>query len=91
MWDLKFILLNINSKKLQPLIPWDLQDCNIQISKQKGHFWFWVASHSKVLHSKLMKIKCYLEIFTTFGSGFKTKLAIHGSILAHRYKSMSEL
>jgi hypothetical protein len=45
----------------------------------------------KVFTPKFKKIKCYLGIFTIFRSDFYTKLTIHGSILTHRFKSMSKL
>jgi hypothetical protein len=35
---------------------------------------------------KFMKIRCYLEIFTTFGTDFKTKSTIYKSIFIHRFK-----
>jgi hypothetical protein len=40
---------------------------------------------------KIMKIRRYLEIFTTFKRYFKIKLIIHGSILSLRCISMIEL
>jgi hypothetical protein len=46
-------LVEINLKKFQLLIPWDLGDYNIQTSK---FFFFWVLFTVKFCTSKLMKI-----------------------------------
>jgi hypothetical protein len=43
----------------------------------------------KYFTPKLMRIKYYLGIFTTFGIHFQTKLTIHNSILIHRVKIIS--
>jgi hypothetical protein len=59
-------LVGHQPQKIYSLISWNLQDYNIQKSK----FFFGVISHndSKILYSKIMKIKCYLGIFSTFRS-----------------------
>jgi hypothetical protein len=40
LWELEFSLLDINLKKLEPLIPWDLQEYNVQTPNFffLGHF-----------------------------------------------------
>jgi hypothetical protein len=70
---------------LLPLIVWDLQDYNVQTLK---FFVFGSRLKLKFFIQKFTKIKCYLGIFTTFGSDFQTKTTIHGSHLIHRFKCM---
>jgi hypothetical protein len=43
------------------------------------------------LPPKFMKIRCYLEIFLTFGSSFEIKLIVYGSSHSLRCVNMSEL
>jgi hypothetical protein len=45
----------------------------------------------KFVIPKFMKIRCYIRIIVTFGSGFQIKLIIYGSSLSLRCVSMSEL
>jgi hypothetical protein len=79
--------LEINLKKIQLLIPWDLGDYNIQISK----LFFWVFFTVNFFILKLMKIRWSSLLFGAFALHFQIKLSIHGSNLNSMYVIMSEL
>jgi hypothetical protein len=81
-------LLNINLKKLQLLIPWDLGDYNIQTSK---FLFFGVFFSVNFFIPKLMKIRWSFLFFGSFATHFQIKLSIHASNLNSRFVSMSEL
>jgi hypothetical protein len=80
--------LNINLKKLELLIPWDLGDYNIQTSK---FFFFWVFFSVNFFTPKLMKIRWFSLFFGSFAPHFQVKLSIHASNGNSRFVSMSEL
>jgi hypothetical protein len=44
----------------------------------------------KFFTPKFMKIGCYLRIFTTFGSDFKTRLNMYGFILTYTLTQKTE-
>jgi hypothetical protein len=79
--------MNINLQKLQLLIPWDLGDYNIQMSK----FFFWGVFSVSFFTPKLMKIKWSSLFFGSFAPHFQMKLSIHASNFNSRFVSMSEL
>jgi hypothetical protein len=80
--------LNINIKKLQLLIPWDLGDYNIQTSK---FYFFLVLFSVNFFTPKLLKIRCSSLFFGSFAPHFQIKLSTHGSSGNSRFVSMSEL
>jgi hypothetical protein len=77
--------LKINLQKLQLLIPWDLGDYIIQMSKFLGVF------SVNFLTPKLMKIRWSSLFSGSFAPHFKIKLSIHASSFNSRFVSMTEL
>jgi hypothetical protein len=81
-------MLEINLKKFQFLIPWDLGDYNIQTSK---FFFFWMFFIVNFFTPKLMKIRWSSPFFGSFAHHFLIKLSAHGSNLNSIFIIMSEL
>jgi hypothetical protein len=86
--DLEVTLLEINLKKFQLLIPWDLGDYNIQTSK---FYFFGVIFIMNFFTPKLMKIRWSSLFFGSFVPYFQIKLSIHGSNLNSIFVIMNEL
>jgi hypothetical protein len=81
-------LLNINLQKSQLLIPWDLGDYIIRMSK---FFFFGVFFSVNFLTPKLMKIRWSSFFWGSFAPHFQIKLGIHASNFNSKFVSMSEL
>jgi hypothetical protein len=79
--------LEINLKKLQLPIPWDLGDYNIQTSIKKNFMSFTVNFFTP----KLMKIKWSSLFFGFFAPHFQIKLSTHNPNLNSIFVIMSEL
>jgi hypothetical protein len=80
--------LEINLKKLQLLIPWELGDYNIQTSK---FYFFWVFFSVNFFTAKLMKIRWSSLFFGPFAPHFQIKLSTHGLNINSIFVIMSEL